>query len=79
MFGYSWKIRGIVFLGNILIIGIAISLGFLVSSYFQISRILSVVVALLVSFPINQFVVGKYAVKFAEREKKSISANNFNH
>ncbi len=68
LFGYSWGTRGIVFAANIACIGLAFGVGYLVSHIGGFALLPSVLIAVVVSFPVGQVLLLRYLRRYASRK-----------
>ncbi len=63
IFGYTWKSRFIVFVTTLIVTASAVGIGIVIARILKISSGAPVVIALIVSFPLTQYILSRLLVK----------------
>lgn len=69
MFGYTWKLRGVVFLYNVAVVFFALALGYLYSYIQEIHPFKPILLALIISFVVGQFLFPKFIKRYLANKK----------
>lgn len=67
MLGYTWKTRGIVFLVNLIVVGVSFVVGYFLDGIYETKPKLTFVFVIL-SFPVTQIITRKVLKKLLKKQ-----------